>query len=71
MSAADPHDELNMDQDPRQDSERRAEARTARRLALIFGALIVLLIAAMAGIDIYADNLQEHNHDVPADAAGR
>jgi len=53
------------------DSETKAEARTARLLALIFGGLIVLLIAVMAGIDIYADNLQEHSHGAPADAAER
>ena len=57
--------------DKKSDSEEKAEARTARLLALIFGGLIVLLIAIMMGIDIYADNLQGQSHEAPADAAGR
>jgi len=40
------------------DARERAEAKTARLLALIFGGLIVALIAGMAAIDIYSERLQ-------------
>ena len=51
-----------MNKQSESDSEAQAkeesEAKTARLLALIFGGLIVALIAGMAAIDIYSDKLQ-------------
>lgn len=58
-------------QEDTDDREERARARTARLLALIFGGLIVVLIAIMMGIDLYAENLEQHGHDAPSDAAVR
>ena len=40
------------------EAREKAEAKMARLLALIFGSVIVVLIAGMAAIDIYAEKLQ-------------
>ena len=48
----------NSEPNPETNAKERAEAKTARLLALIFGGLIVALIAGMAAIDIYSEKLQ-------------
>ena len=53
------------------DARQKAEARTARLLALIFGGVIVLLIGGMFVFDLYAESLQGHLRNTPADAAER
>ena len=40
------------------EAKKRAEAKTALLLAVIFGGLIAVLIAGMMAIDIYAEQLQ-------------
>lgn len=53
------------------EAKNRAEARTARLLAVIFGGVIVLLIGGMLAFDIYAESLHGTSRNAPADAAER
>jgi len=52
-------------------AKKKAEARATRWFGIIFGGLIVLLIAVMAGIDIYMDKVNGNTRSAPSDAADR
>lgn len=53
------------------EAKQKAEARTARLLALIFGGMIVAMIGGMFALEIYGENQQGQSHNAPADAADR
>jgi len=63
-----------MDKSPEKRAEaeakHKAEARTARLLAIIFGGLIVAMIAGMLAFDLYAEKKMDNGVTrPPADAA--
>jgi hypothetical protein len=53
------------------EARRKAEAKATFWFGAIFAALIVILIAAMAAIDIYMDKVNGTTHSTPPDAADR
>ena len=54
-----------------EDVRKKADARASLLFGVIFAALIVLLIAAMAAIDIYGEDQAGVTYKAPADAADR
>jgi hypothetical protein len=53
------------------EAKKKAEARTALLLAVIFGGLIVIMVGGMLWFDIYAEKVTEAGYKAPADAAER
>ena len=53
------------------EARKKAEKRTTLIPAAVFWGMIVLMIAVMAGIDIYTERQAEAAHQAPADAADR
>jgi hypothetical protein len=50
---------------------RKPKANASLWFGIIFAAMIVLMIAAMAAIDIYGESLDINARQAPADAADR
>jgi nitrate reductase NapE component len=53
------------------DARKKAEQKTAFRLALIFGSLIAVMIVGMLVFDVYSEKITEAGYKAPADAAER
>jgi hypothetical protein len=53
------------------ETKEKSEAKTALLLAIIFGGLVVIMIAGMLAFDIYAEKHSGGSYSAPADAADR
>jgi hypothetical protein len=53
------------------EARKKADARASFWFGVIFAGMIVLMIAGMAAIDIYMDNVNGSEHSGPTDAADR
>ena len=53
------------------ETPKKPKANASLWFGIIFAAMIVLMIAAMAAIDIYGESLDINGRQTPADAADR
>jgi len=53
------------------EARKKAEAKASLWFGIIFGGMIVLMIAGMAAIDIYGEKLSGATYKAPADAVDR
>ena len=61
----------NIETDTEATARKKAEAKASLWFGVIFAALIVLLIALIAAIDIYGESRAGAAYKAPADAAER